>query len=165
MVTGARVAQQIAQDVLGDVDFTEPALLLRSTEGTRNQYKEWQPGAPVVREMAVVQTPMTNRDRTGQERIVLPEGVQDEDARSIWLQGGIASLHYGLSDGDRLDIRRVRAVTKRLQRFNGRRSGAANATSTASPIRLGSWRTRTTRRTLSGCVSQGRKPSTSGMTR
>ena len=101
MVTGALIARDVAADVLTDPNFTEPAILLRSTEGHRindpDTPGEWIDGAPVDSAIAIVQAPIT-----GQERMTLPEGLRDEDVRTFWLQGDIQALHYGLADGSRI---------------------------------------------------------------
>ena len=96
MVTGATISRDLAREVLADPDFVEPAIILRATEGHRNQYGEFVRGAEVATSTSLVSAPMT-----GQERMVLPEGLRDEDVRKFWIMGDGKALHYGLADGDR----------------------------------------------------------------
>ena len=97
MVTGAQITRDIAASVLSHPSFLEPAILLRSTEGIRNQYGEFEPGAPVATPMSLVSVPIT-----GQERLILPEGLRNEDVRKFYVIGDVVGLHYGLADGDQI---------------------------------------------------------------
>ena len=97
MVTGATLSRELAQEVLTDPSFTESALMLRATEGHRDQYGEFVRGADVETAIGLVSAPMT-----GQERLALPEGLRDEDVRKFWIIGDASALHYGLADGDRI---------------------------------------------------------------
>ena len=61
----------------------------------RNTYGEFVPGASVPTPMSLVSVPIT-----GQERLILPEGLRNEDTRKFYVIGDIVGLHYGLADGD-----------------------------------------------------------------
>ena len=103
MVQGALISSALARDLLNDPNFVEPALLLRATEGHRDpQHGEFVPGAAIETVVNIVQAPMT-----GQERITAPEGLRDEDLRKFWYAGDIASLRYGLTNGDRIVLGRL----------------------------------------------------------
>ena len=96
MVTSPQIANDIAASVLGHRSFQAAAILLRQTEGHRNQYGEWVEGAAIETPVSLVHAPIS-----GQERLVLEAGLRDEDVRTFWLLGDHPSLRYGLTDGDR----------------------------------------------------------------
>ena len=95
MVTSPQIANDIAASVLGHRSFQAAALLLRQTEGHRNQYGEFVEGAAIETPVSLVHAPIS-----GQERLVLEAGLRDEDVRTFWLLGDHPSLRYGLTDGD-----------------------------------------------------------------
>ena len=70
--------------------------MLRSTEGHRNQYGEFVEGATQETPIRCPTVPIT-----GQERLILPEGLRNEDTRKFYVLGDVTGLHYGLADGDR----------------------------------------------------------------
>ena len=96
MVTSSQIARDIAASVLSHPSFLETAIILRSTEGHRNLHGEFIPGATIETPANLVSTPIS-----GQERLVVPEGLRDEDVRTFYVLGDIVGLHYGLADGDR----------------------------------------------------------------
>ena len=91
------IADSLSADVLATPEFITPATHVQQTEGQRNQYGEWVEGTPVETTVDLVSAPVT-----GQERLVLPEAIRDEDVRTFWLRGDHPSLRYGISDGDLL---------------------------------------------------------------
>ena len=95
MVTGSQIARDIAASVLTHPSFIEPALMLRATEGHRNQQGIFVPGAVLETAVSLVSTPIT-----GQERLTVAEGLRNEDIRTFYVIGDVVGLHYGLADGD-----------------------------------------------------------------
>ena len=95
MVTSSQIAKDVAASVLSHPSFLTSAILLRSTEGIRNQHGEFVEGASVATTVSLVTTPIT-----GQERLILPEGLSNEDIRKFYVMGDVVGLHYGLADGD-----------------------------------------------------------------
>ena len=96
MVTSSQLARDIAASVLTHPSFLEPCILLRSTEGHRNQYGEFVEGATQETPISCPTVPIT-----GQERLIVPEGLRNEDIRKFYVLGDVTGLHYGLADGDR----------------------------------------------------------------
>ena len=84
MVQGAQIAAILAADVLADPNFIEPAILLRPTEGFFNDFGEFVPGAAVENIVSLVSAPAS-----GQERLVLPEGIRDMDVRKFWVANDV----------------------------------------------------------------------------
>ena len=95
MVQGASIAGILAADVLADPNFVEPAILLRPTEGLFNDFGEFVPGSAIERIVSLVSAPAS-----GQERLVLPEGVRDMDVRKFWIASDVFALRPGLSDAE-----------------------------------------------------------------
>ena len=119
MVTGARIGVQLAADLLGDPNLSEPAIWLRNTAGHRISGGEFQAGAAIETPVSVVQAPIT-----GQARNIVPEGLRDEDLRTFWVMGDIPSLRYGLADGDRFVMG---ALGANQNRFTGATIGDAES--------------------------------------
>ena len=110
MVQGATISAVLARDLLNDPNFVEPALLLRATEGHRDpQHGEFVPGAAIETAVNIVQAPVT-----GQERMTVEAGLRDEDLRKFWYAGDIASMRYGLTNGDRIVLGRLGTAQNRF---------------------------------------------------
>ena len=106
---GAQIGYDIATALITSSAFSEAALLLRQTQGARNQYGEWEQGAGIETPVALVQAPIT-----GQRRATLPEGLRNEDVRTFWYAGDIAGVRYGLADGDRIVLGALGPSTSRF---------------------------------------------------
>ena len=111
MVQGAQIAAILAADVLADPNFVEPAILLRPTEGFFNDFGEFVPGAAVENIVSLVSAPAS-----GQERLVLPEGVRDMDVRKFWIANDVFALRPGLSDAETIILG---SLGPNQNRFNG----------------------------------------------
>ena len=109
MTTGASISRDLARNVLTHPSFLEPAILLRSTEGYRDMNGRFVVGTAVETPLSVVSTPIT-----GQERLIVPEGLRNEDIRKFYVQGDVTGLHYGLADGDRFILGQLGAIQNRF---------------------------------------------------
>ena len=139
MVSGPQISRDVASAVLTDPNFTEPALLLRETEGDRNRHGEFVPGAAIETGITVASAPIT-----GQERLTVPEGLRDEVVRKFWYAGNISALRYGLTNGDRIVQGRLGPSRNR---FNGSSETVAQSVrdqyATTNPSWLDMYRTNT----------------------
>ncbi|MYC27948.1 MAG: hypothetical protein F4X63_08175 [Nitrospira sp. SB0662_bin_26] len=77
-----RVARRILSHQL-----SESATLIRETEGSRNMYGEFVPGVITETPVTVVTVPVD-----GEERLILPEGLREEDLRKFYLRHDIEVL-------------------------------------------------------------------------
>ena len=97
MVTSSRLAKSTAAAAFANKDLTTPGLLLREAAGDWGSDGLWDPGAATVTAIDLIFAPLT-----GQERLTLPEGLRDEDARKLYLLDDFRALRYGEADGDRI---------------------------------------------------------------
>lgn len=135
MVLGSAIARDVAPDVLTDSNFTEAAIYLRATEGHRNQYGEWVAGADIETAVNLVEVPIT-----GQERLTLEEGLRDEDVRTFYVQGDVAALRAGLTDGDRFVLGGLGASQNRFDGTDRQTAERARDTyATANPLWFGGY--------------------------
>ena len=131
MPFGSQLARDIASDLLHDANFAEPAIILRDTEGFRNEYGEFTSGAPIETAVDIVSAPLS-----GQDRMALPEGIRDEDLRKFWWDGDAAALRYGETDGDRFIIGRIGSGQTR---FDGATQGEAERLRDAYGVNNPEW--------------------------
>ena len=95
MAFGATIAQELANTVLVDAAFVENGLVLQETEGIYNNFGEYQAGSTIETDVIFVQAPIS-----GHDRLVLEEGLRDEDLRTFWIRGDFVALRYGATEGD-----------------------------------------------------------------
>ena len=132
MVTGARISREVAANVLTHDSFLSPCLLLRSTEGHRNQYGEFVEGATQETALSLVSVPIT-----GQERLTVPEGLRNEDIRKFYTINDVTGLHYGLADGDRFILGMI--GTELPNRFTGATEAAAGQLRDQQSVNAPAW--------------------------
>lgn len=132
----SNISQALAFDVLTDPDFVENAILLRETEGHRDNNGRWIPGSSVETAIQAVTAPIS-----GQDRLTLPEGIRDEDIQKFWYPGAVSAVRYGLTDGDRI-VKGSRGAA--LNQFEGDDRTAAerarNVYANANPAWLAGYR-------------------------
>ena len=111
MVTSSQIARAIAANVLTHPSFTSSAIMQRQTEGHRDEHGEFIEGAAVETPVSLVHVPIS-----GQERLVVPEGLRDDDVQKFFILGDVPSFRYGLTDGDRIVLG---ALGQAQNRFTG----------------------------------------------
>lgn len=94
---GSAVAKRMGERVLSSSQLTEPAVLIGSADGGRNEHGEWTAGADNETGIRVATVPVTGRDRD-----LLPEALRLRDVRKFWLTHPADAITAGERDGDRI---------------------------------------------------------------
>ena len=93
-MAGSAVAHRLARRVLRSPNLTETITLYHQRDGARDINGEWEPGGFAESEILCVTTPTT-----GEERLLLPEGLREIESRRFILSEDVASIS-GAAEGD-----------------------------------------------------------------
>ena len=91
----AQVKSLAAQTSFAVAEAQEPAVLVRRSNGARNEHGEWVPADPVEINVQLVTAPTGSIVRES-----LPEGLRAEDLRSFWLRESVEAVAEGRTAGD-----------------------------------------------------------------
>ena len=91
----SRIAEGLGADLLSDPNFTEDAILVKSSDGTRNTDGIFIPGKRKPTPISVVTAPLS-----GEDRQQLPEGIREAEGRKFWLRDSISAVREGEAAGD-----------------------------------------------------------------